>query len=80
MEYGKAILLTENVTAVRSEDLVKIEPGANVLRSEGGQILLERRTDGAFEGTSFWLNGVYDWEILEDDKDQLILLPTRKVG
>jgi hypothetical protein len=36
------------------------------------------RNQGMYKKQSFYLNSAYHWEIITDDEDYLVLLPTRK--
>jgi len=36
------------------------------------------RTEGIYKNKAFYLNDLYNWEIVKDDCDYLVLLPTKK--
>jgi len=48
------------------------------LISTGGFSLLENRGSGNFIGRSFLLPSAYDWSIVTDNENALVLVPTKK--
>ena len=40
--------------------------------------LIEIRTGRAFAGKGFWLNDKFDWQVVRDSAEQLILVPLKK--
>jgi hypothetical protein len=39
---------------------------------------IENRSNGTFERKGFYLSNYFDWHIIRDDKNCLVLIPTKK--
>ena len=84
MEYPKGTIKEEkepNMSEIRRKDMIKLERtcGDNEWsKSDKGDILMAVRNDGIFGKHSFYLTDEFNWKILKDDFDMLVLVPTRK--
>ena len=77
MKYPKAEikkLSNDNIILIPEEKLIDVKRLQNFRVGE----LVSNRSGGNFANVSFWLNGSYDWQIVNDAGGCLVLVPTLK--
>lgn len=71
MEYPEAQVITNKSIFIEIQLLVDVSDFVYY-----GQI--EKRNSGIFENKGFYLDKKYNWVVVIDDKNQLVLVPLRK--
>ena len=72
MSYPKGIIKSSDVI-----DTVEFDKRDLIMTGELSRLML--RSSGNFSGIGFYLNsGVYKWQIITDNKGELVLVPTKR--
>lgn len=59
-------------------DVSKWAISNNSFNGQNNKKALEVKFHGTYKNKGFWLSAEYNWEIVTDDEDDLVLVPTRK--
>jgi len=68
VEFEKSDLLFNTVKEPSAAEQIKI----NNLTT------IQIRGDGSFKGLGFWLSDRYNWSIIKDEENEMVLVPTLK--